>query len=112
MRLSEVLRACSNARVAEAAVASIGGAVWARVCVEAEAGEGDPGELAAQLVREFDDHACPAVRASVEEGMRGSELPVLAGLRHILAHALLRRALARTRAPREPSPQARKRELV
>ena len=108
MRLREVLRACSNARVAEAAVASIGGPAWVRLCVEAEADGGAPGELAAQLVREFDDHACPAMRASVEDAMRGSELPVLTGLRHILAHALLRRTLAaRSKAPREPAPEAR-----
>jgi len=31
---------------------------------------------------------------SAEEAMRRSELPVLAGLQHILAHALARRALA------------------
>ena len=103
MMLREVLHACSNAAVAGAALASIGGGVQRKICAEAERNGTSPGNLVAQLVREFNDRACAAVRDSVKRAMRTSETPVLAGLRQILAHALLWRALAAW-GKGEPSP--------
>ena len=104
IKLQEVVRSCTNPRVAEAALASIGGAVEAKICGEAARTEMAPGLLVAELVREFDEHCCSSIRASAEEAMRASEQPVLAGLQHILAHALLRRVLmGRSEAAGEPA---------
>ena len=94
IKLREVVRSCTNPRVAEAALASIGGAVAARIRAEAALSDMAPGALVAELVREFDDHCCSSIRVSAEEAMRASEQPVLTGLQHILAHALLRRVLS------------------
>ena len=93
IKLGEVLASCSNPWVASAALASIGGGVAGAVRAVAEREGAPDGVLVAQLVREFRDHACPSVVTSAEEAMRGSDLPVLTGLQHILAHALIRREL-------------------
>ena len=88
--LREVVDSCANPNVAAAALASIGGGVAAKVrAIAARSGVAD-GVLVAQLIREFRDHSCPGFVTSAEEAMRRSELPVLAGLQHILAHSLLR----------------------
>lgn len=94
MNLREVVESCANPEVAAAALASIGGVVAAKVReVAAQNGVAD-GALVADLVREFRRHSCPSVVTSAEEAMRRSEVPVLTGLQHILAHSLIRRALA------------------
>jgi hypothetical protein len=94
INLREVVDSCAIPMVAAAALASIGGGVAAKVR-DAAARKGVPdGVLVADLVREFRQHSCPSVVTSAEEAMRRSELPVLTGLQHILAHALIRRSLA------------------
>jgi hypothetical protein len=104
IKLREVVRSCTHPRVAEAALASIGGAVAARIRTEATRSDTAPGTLVAELVREFDDHCCSSIRVSAEEAMRASEQPVLTGLQHILAHALLRRVLSgRSEAAGQPA---------
>jgi len=104
IKLQEVVRSCTNPRIAEAALASIGGAVAARIRAEATRGDIAPGALVAELVSEFDEHCCSSIRASTEEAMRASEQPVLTGLQHILGHALLRRVLSgRSEAAGEPA---------
>ncbi len=97
MRLREITRTRSNPRVAEAALVSIGGDTARRICAQAEESGVAAGELTACLVREFDGQACSMVRASVEDALRRSETPILAGLQRILEHALSQRALARRR---------------
>ncbi len=93
VKLEEVFHSCSNPWVAEAALASMGGIVAANVrAAAAQSGVAD-GTFVAKLMREFREHSCPAVVTTTEEAMRRSELPVLTGLQHILAHALIRRAL-------------------
>ena len=94
VNLREVVDTCANPNVAAAALASIGGGVAAKVrAVAARHGMPD-GVLVAELVREFREYSCPSVLTSAEEAMRRSDLPVLAGLQHILLHALVHRALA------------------
>lgn len=96
VKLREVFDSCSNPAVAAAALASMGGGVAANVR-DVAARKGVPaGVLVGELVREFRDQSCPSVLTSAEEAMRRSDLPVLAGLRHVLAHALARRGLAQS----------------
>ena len=93
VKLEEVFHSCSNPRVAEAALASMGGVVAANVHAAAARNGVADGAFVAKLMREFREHSCSAVVTMTEEAMRRSELPVLTGLQHILAHALIRRAL-------------------
>jgi hypothetical protein len=94
VNLGEVVETCVIPEVGAAALASIGGVVAAKVRDVAARGGVPDGAVVADLVREFREHSCPSVVTSAEEAMRRSELPVLTGLQHILAHALIRRTLA------------------
>jgi len=99
VKLREVFDSCAHPAVAAAALASLGGDVAENLRAVA-ARDGVPaGVLVGELVREFREHSCPSVVTSAEEAMRRSELPVLTGLQHVLAHALIRRALADKTAP-------------
>src|SRR5208337_5125826 len=93
IKLREVFDSCCNPKVAAAALASIGGDVAASVRAVAARNGVPAGDLVAQLVREFREHSCPSVVASAEEAVSRSEMPVLAVLQQILAHALVRRTL-------------------
>ena len=93
VNLGEVFRSCSNRWVAEAALASLGGVVGANVQAAAERHGVSGGVIVGELVQEFRQHSCPAIVKSIEQAMHRSELPILTGLQHVLAHALIRRAL-------------------
>ena len=54
MRLQEVLRTCSNAHVARAALLSIGGALGAAAAADARRRDEPLGEFVSGLVRDFE----------------------------------------------------------
>jgi len=89
VRLREVIHTCSNDKVAEAAVVSLGGAFAKIVAVAAARRCLPQGRFVAELVRDFERHAGTCVWAQAEQAMRGADQPVLVGLYVILAHGLL-----------------------
>ncbi len=89
MTLREVLRTCSNAEVAEAALRSIGGGLFFAIAAEAQRRGRPLGKFGAELVRDFEDSAGPVVWASAEQAMRDAEHPVLAALSVVAARGLL-----------------------
>ena len=88
MLTREIISSCSNARVAQAALASIGGPFAARFEAHADGIGMDMGLLAAQTVRQFAETARPRDWDMLRDAITGADQPVLAGLRHILAISL------------------------
>ena len=84
MLTRDIIVSCSNAKVAQAALASIGGPFASRVEAHAEGLGIEAGELAADIVRRFAAQALPQDWDSLVQAMAGHDQPVLAGLRHIL----------------------------
>jgi hypothetical protein len=78
----EIVHTCSNSYVADAALLSIGGEIARAVADDASRHAMSRGAYAAKLVRDF------AERVGDERGVaaaaRGSEQPILSGLRYIL----------------------------
>lgn len=87
MVVDEIFRTCSNPHLARAALASIGGVFADDFAREASRNNNSPGAHAALIVRAFADAASPDDRADVWKAARGSQQPILSGLRHILARA-------------------------
>ena len=88
MPAMELFRTCANEHVAEAAMASIGGALERRV-IRAARGAGVPtGVFIVRLVREFDCKASPKRRKWLESAMDRQDMPLLAGLRRVIETAL------------------------
>ena len=85
MVLDEIVRTCSNIHVANAALASIGGAFARSFATDASRRNLSPGMLASLVVKEFSANASPAQRADLRAAARGADQPILAGLRHVLA---------------------------
>ena len=107
MRLQEVIHTCSNEKVAEAALTSLGGA-FAKIVAVAAARRGvQLGRFVAELARDFERHVGTCVWARAEQAMRGADQPVLVGLYVILAHGLLeenpRALLGAKRSPEGPA---------
>ena len=86
--LREIVRTCSNAHVARAAVASIGGEFAERFAASASRRDLPSGVLAARLVRAFATKADDEERERVDKATRGADQPILIGLRHILDRGL------------------------
>ena len=84
MLTRDIIVSCSNARVAQAALASIGGPFASRVQAHAEGLGMDAGELAANTVQRFAIKAKPRDWDALLQAIAGHDQPVLAGLRHIL----------------------------
>ena len=101
VRLREVIHSCSNEKVAEAALISLG-SPFARTVAVAAGGGLSQGRLVADLTRDFERHAGTCVWAQAEQAMRGADQPILVGLTVILAQGLLRENLRGA-----PSPAAR-----
>jgi len=85
MVLDEIVRTCSNVHVANAALASIGGAFARDFAAHASRRNLSPGMLATLVVKEFSANASSAQRADVHAAAHGADQPILSGLRHILA---------------------------
>ena len=84
MVLTEIVRTCSNANVANAALASIGGSFAEHFAAEAARSHLSPGALTSLIVKDFSAHASFEQRAEVDAAASGTDQPILAGLRRIL----------------------------
>jgi hypothetical protein len=87
MVVDEIFRTCSNPHLAHAALASIGGEFATNFAREASRNNNSPGAHAALIVKAFADVASSDDRADVWRAARGSQQPILSGLRHILSRA-------------------------
>jgi len=84
MLLSELVRSCSHEKVAEAAVASIGPG-FRRLIEEAARDKGlGVGAFSASLVRSFAYNADEQDWSYLAAQLAGKDMPILAGLRHVL----------------------------
>ena len=83
----EIVHTCSNSYVADAAVISIGGEVARAVSDDAHRHAMSRGDYAAKLVREFARRADDGEKGRVIAAARGSQQPILSGLRYILEHS-------------------------
>ena len=88
MLVGDIINSCSNARVAAAALSSIGGDFAARVRMAAMAADLEPGVFVAQEVIAFAEDADADDFAALDKVMSGADHPILVGLRHILMVAL------------------------
>jgi hypothetical protein len=88
MILKEIVRTCSNADVAGAALRSIGGKFAENFASHASQSNFSPGTLAALIVKQFAENASIEEMADVHAATHGTDQPLLAGLRHILAAAV------------------------
>ena len=86
--LREIVRTCSNAHVARAALRSIGGEFAEQFTADASRRDLPSGVLAARMVCAFATHAAAEEQRTVEAVTRGADQPVLVGLRYILARGL------------------------
>ena len=84
MVLKEIVQTCSNAEVAKAALASIGGKFAEHVAAEASRSNLTPGMLTSLIVKEFSANASFDQMADVDAAASGTDQPVLSGLRQIL----------------------------
>ncbi len=88
MHASELFRTCANEHVADAAVSSIGGLLASRIDTMAGLVGETRGALVVRLVDEYDRKASPSLRRQLDLGMGHDDMPLLAGLRHVLEQAL------------------------
>ncbi len=102
--LREIVRTCSNAHVARAAVASIGGEFAERFAASASRRDLPSGVLASRLVRAFAMKADDREREGVDAAARGADQPILIGLRHILDRGLRAEAADGNALPSETPP--------
>lgn len=65
MVLNEIVRTCSNVHMANAVLASVGGAFASRFAAKASHCKPSPGMLASLVVQEYSAHASPAQRVDV-----------------------------------------------
>jgi hypothetical protein len=96
MILREIVHTCSNANVARAALASIGGEFAKHFAADATRRNMPAGVLAASMVKEFSVNAADEEWDGVDEAVRGADQPILSGLRYILSQGLR----AESRKPR------------
>jgi hypothetical protein len=86
--LTELIRSCSHEKVAEAAVASIGPGFRRLIADASEARRMSVGAYTSHCVKHFareaEDHEWQELAGQVE----GADMPILAGLRHILETSL------------------------
>jgi hypothetical protein len=88
MLMDDIFNSCAHEKVAQAAVACIGGVFAERVRhVAADRGL-TPGALAAGAVRRFDRTASGDARDILRRAVRGTDQPVLHGLRLIVEPSL------------------------
>jgi hypothetical protein len=80
----EIVHTCSNSYVADAALISLGGDIARVVADDANRHAMSRGAYAAKLVRDFAREAKCDDEMGVTAAARGSEQPILSGLRYIL----------------------------
>lgn len=88
MRTTELFRTCANEHVAAAALACIGGKLERRVTAAARRAGLPAGAFVVELVADYDRKASPNCRKALEMGMVRQDMPILAGLRHVVEMAM------------------------
>lgn len=88
MRTTELFRTCANEHVAAAALACLGAKFERRVAAAARRAGKPAGAFVAALLADYDRKASPRRRKLLELGMFRHDMPLLAGLRHVLETAL------------------------
>lgn len=107
--IDEIVHTCSNEKVAQAALASLGFAFATRVRNEAEGHGVSAGAFVSRLVREFGHAADNCERHAVQKSMERADQPILVGLRAILHSRLSatesggRWSIAKLTCPQMPS---------
>jgi hypothetical protein len=86
--VDEIIHTCSNEKVAQAAVASIGFIFALRVKNAADVHGLSTGAFAARVVGEFGKRADECERKVVRRAMEASQQPILCGLKTILERKL------------------------
>jgi len=104
MIVREIVWTCSNPHVARAAVASIGGDFARRFSRDAASRNLTSGLLASRLVREFARQARDGDWEALDDAVRGADMPILSGLRHILDRATKLKSDDATKRVRSPPP--------
>lgn len=84
MLVAELIRSCSHAKVAEAAIHSIGPDLAHEVRLRAQERGLDAGDYVAQSVQIFASSAHPQDWSRLSSRLRGVDMPILAGLHYIL----------------------------
>jgi hypothetical protein len=87
MIVREIIATCTNPQVAGAAIDSIGGDFALRLPRAAAGRNLSSGRFAERLVRRFAVRAEESDWDGVWEATRGSEMPVLSGLRYLIERA-------------------------
>ena len=105
MLIEEIIRSCSNERVAAAAVASLGLRFACGIRDAAEAYGMSVGEFAALSVGRFARHGDEAEMRSVLVAMEDAQEPILAGLHRILSIMLAAGVPSIERRRRERGPR-------
>jgi hypothetical protein len=82
--IEEIIHTCSNEKVAQAAVASLGFDFARRVRIEAENHGATTGAFVAKLVREFGKSVDPDECLALDRMIKKADQPILCGLRLIL----------------------------
>jgi hypothetical protein len=88
MLVADLIHSCSNEKVAQAAVACIGGQFADRVRRVASKRGLAVGGFVAAVVRTFALRANEEARAALTTSVAGSDQPLLSGLRHVIEPAL------------------------
>ncbi len=88
MLAREIIRTCSNAHVARAALRSIGGEFAAEVAVKARELNRSVGVFVAEVIKDFSCGAAEDEWDGLDDAGRGADQPILSGLRYILARRL------------------------
>ena len=101
MVLREIVQTCSNAEVAKAALASIGGKFAEHVAAEASRSNLTPGMLTSLIVKEFSANASFDQMADIDVAASGTDQPVLSGLREILIQS----AVSKIAPVENPAPE-------
>lgn len=103
MLVSEIVKSCSNDKVAAAALASIGGPFAARLIAHADSEGLEAGRMAAEMVHQFSQNASARDLQALRSAIVGTDQPVLSGLRHILEAGLYAAKAAETQSTGETS---------
>lgn len=86
--IAEVVHSCSNEKVAQAAVASIGSEFAGKVKATASVYGMSMGAFAARTVIQFDRNCGGEEKQALRRIMKGADQPILIALEHILKPAV------------------------
>jgi hypothetical protein len=88
MLIADMIHSCSNEKIAQAALACIGGRFAERVHVAAAKHGVSTGRFVSIVVRGFARRATDDALASLHGKIAGADVPLLQGLQHVVEHAL------------------------